>query len=135
MRRPLVFVIALIFATAAPASPVLAAPAGSPTPSAATLLVTRLDAIETKAHAVDMAATSSDWAAARRIVERIAKDAAAVRADAGKRLKTQAYAQSLDASVKWLSSAVERKSAAEVKRSIASLKSTVRELRERAHTT
>lgn len=112
------------------------APAGAaprvPPVAAAPVRATPFDALEPLAARAEMAAKRADWGAARFDTQRLDAKWVSVRPSAQRTLRGKANAQKLDASLKWLSGAIERKDAAEVHKAVASVTTAVHELQERA---
>lgn len=110
-------------------------PGAAPRPAlfaAAPVRATPFDALQPLAVRAEAAAKRADWAAARLDTQRLDAKWVSVRPSAQRSLRGKASAQKLDASLKWLSSAIERKDAAEVHKAVASMSTAVHELQERA---
>lgn len=112
-------------------APAVAAPRVPPV-AAAPVRATPFDALEPLAVRAETAAKRADWGAARLDTQRLDAKWVSVRPTAQRSLRGKANAQRLDASLKWLSSAIERKDAAEVHKAVASMTTAVHELQERA---
>jgi hypothetical protein len=104
----------------------------APAFAAAPVHATPFDPLEPLAARAEAAAKRADWGAARLDTQRLDAKWVSVRASAQRSLRGKANAQRLDASLKWLSSAIERKDAAEVHKAVASVTTAVHELQERA---
>lgn len=95
---------------------------------------TTLSSLTTLARAIDASAQHGDWASARRLSNDLAKEWAAKRPTALHGLKGKANAQSFDASLKWIDSAIAQQSARNVHDAAMNAEKSVHEMEERLPT-
>jgi hypothetical protein len=103
--------------------------AASPAPT------TSWTSLTTRAQAIDTAAQRGDWTSAQRLSHDLLAQWTAKRPTALHSLKGKAFAESFDASLKWISGAIAQRDAQNVHQAVAHAERTVHELAERRPST
>lgn len=92
---------------------------------------TTLSSLTTIAQAIDASAQRGDWASAERLSNDLAKEWAAKRPTTLHGPKAKANAESFDASLKWINTAIARRSARNVHDAAVNVEKSVHEMEER----
>jgi hypothetical protein len=93
---------------------------------------TAYSTMTTLAQGIDAAAERGDWVSANRLSRQLHAAWADERPETLRGIKGQSYAQSFDASLKWISSAIAQRSARNVHDAARNAEKTLHELEERA---
>jgi hypothetical protein len=92
---------------------------------------TTLSSLTTLAHAIDSAAQKGDWTSAQRFSKDLSREWAVQRPTTLHGVKGKANAESFDASLKWINSAIAQRSARNVHDAAMNVEKSVHEMEER----